>query len=155
MIGGGYDGYVMSQLRQLQRRHGARRASTFRSATPSHCGSRASATARDSFYSITDTDPADNCPHQKYADCKPGYNPGDERWAAGRVSALWKPTEALSVLLKVDGDYLDNGAYPADPFEDGFKTYQGTNTPNPHYTDLFHITANAPQGGWTASCGPR
>jgi iron complex outermembrane receptor protein len=103
--------------------------------------------ARGSFYSIQDTDPADNCPHQKYANCKPGYNPGDVRWGAGRVSALWKPTEALSVLLKVDGDYLDNGAYPADPFEDGFKTYQGTNTPNPHYTDLFHITANAPQGG--------
>ena len=103
--------------------------------------------ARDSFYSITDTDPADNCPHDKYANCKPGYNPGDEKWSAGRVSALWKPTEALSVLLKVDGDYLDNGAYPADPFEDGFKTYQGFGTPNPHYTDLFHITANAPQGG--------
>jgi iron complex outermembrane recepter protein len=101
--------------------------------------------ARGSFYSITDSDPLDNCPHDKYANCKPGYNPGDEKWGAGRVSALWKPTEALSVLFKVDGDYLDNGAYPADSFLDGFKTIGGVK--NPLYTDLFHITANAPQGG--------
>lgn len=103
--------------------------------------------ARGSWYSIKDTDPADNCPHQKYANCKPGYNPGDVRWGAGRISALWKPTDALTVLLKIDGDYLDNGAYPSDPFEDSFSTYQGTATPNTHKTDLFHITANAPQGG--------
>jgi iron complex outermembrane recepter protein len=146
VIGGGYDGYVMSSFGNydagmVQGGVNIPVSDTF-ALRISGFGS-----ARGSFYSIADTDPADNCPHDKYANCKPGYNPGDERWGAGRVSALWKPTEALSVLLKVDGDYLDNGAYPGDSFEDGFKTYQGLNTPNPHYSDLFHITANAPQGG--------
>ncbi len=146
VVGGGYDGYVMSGFGNydngmVQGAVNIPVSDTF-ALRVSGFGD-----ARGSFYSITDTDPADNCPHQKYANCKPGYNPGDVRWGAGRVSALWKPTDALTVLLKIDGDYLDNGAYPADSFEDGFRTYQGTNTPNPHYSDLFHITANAPQSG--------
>ena len=58
-------------------------------------------------------------------------NPGNARWAAGRISVLWKPSEALSALLKADFDHLDNGAYPADPF----------NAAN----DQFHLTANSPQ----------
>ena len=89
--------------------------------------------SRQSFYDITDANPADNCPHDKYAGCKPGYNPGNLRWAAGRFSLLWQPTSALTVSFKVDGDYLDNGAYPADP---------ATATGNP-----FHISANARQSG--------
>jgi len=102
---------------------------------------------RGSFFALKDTDPADNCPHQKYAGCKPGYNPGDTQWAAGRLSALWKPTDALTVSFKFDEDYLDNGAYPADSYLDGFRNYPGTNIPNPHYTDIYHATANAPQSG--------
>jgi iron complex outermembrane receptor protein len=58
-------------------------------------------------------------------------NPGKQRWGVGRISVLWRPTERLSVLLKTDLDYLNNGAYPADP----------VNSPN----DVFHITANTPQ----------
>lgn len=146
VIGGGYDGYVMSSFGNydagmVQGGVNIPVSDTF-ALRISGFGS-----ARGSFYSITDNDPLDNCPHDKYANCKPGYNPGDERWGAGRVSALWKPTEALSVLFKVDGDYLDNGAYPADSYLDGFRTYPGTNQANPHYSDIFHITANAPQGG--------
>ena len=48
-----------------------------------------------------------------------------------RLGVLWKPIPALSVLFKTDYNYLDLGAYPADP----------ATAPN----DLFHITANAQQ----------
>ncbi|MES1198599.1 MAG: TonB-dependent receptor [Pseudomonadota bacterium] len=58
-------------------------------------------------------------------------NPGDLRTYSARLSLLWKPTTDFSALLKIDGDYLDFGAYPADPITD-------TNDP-------FHLTANAPQ----------
>jgi len=33
---------------------------------------------------------------------------------SGRISLLWKPTSALTVLLKTDYDYLDNGGYFGD-----------------------------------------
>jgi iron complex outermembrane receptor protein len=146
VIGGGYDGYVMTGFGNyddgmVQGAVNLPVSDTFALRVSGF------SEARGSFYSITDSDPADNCPHQKYANCKPGYNPGDLRWGAGRVSALWKPIEPLTVSFKVDGDYLDNGAYPADSYLDGFRTYPGTNQPNPHYSDIFHITANAPQGG--------
>ena len=139
VIGGGYDGYVMSGFGNyddgmVQGAVNIPVSDTFALRVSGF------SEARGSFYSITDSDPADNCPHQKYANCKPGYNPGDIRWGAGRVSALWKPTEALTVLLKVDADYLDNGAYPSDLYLDGFRG-------SPTYSDIFHITANAPQGG--------
>ena len=100
---------------------------------------------RDTFYTITDSSPVDNCPGHKYAGCKPGYNPGDLRWGAGRISVLWKPTSALKVLVKYDADYLDNGAYPASNYYEGFKYWPyGSTTPNPHYSDIYHITANYP-----------
>src|ERR1700712_2345246 len=121
---------------------------------------------RDSFYSIQDrtttanttpgffTNAPDNCPAAKYDGCKPGFNPGDQRWAAGRVSVLWKPTDALTVSFKTDVDYLDNGAYPADPYTDrlpvgtlvpvhlGGGAALPSDTvllPNPQHNDLFHI----------------
>jgi len=73
------------------------------------------------------------------------YNPGDQQLFAGRVSLLWKPTDRLTVRFKTDADYLDMGAYPADPFTNRFKFLPvGSSTPNPNYTDLFDITANAP-----------
>ncbi|XHS78003.1 TonB-dependent receptor [Burkholderiaceae bacterium UC74_6] len=71
---------------------------------------------RDSFWTITGP-----------------YTGGDgsQNWLSGRVGALWKPSKALSVLLKTDFNRIDMGAYPADPVN-------STNDP-------FHITANAPQ----------
>ena len=51
--------------------------------------------------------------------------------ASGRFGLLWKPDDALSVLLKIDYNYLDFGAYPADP-------YYATE-------DLFNIGVNSPQ----------
>ena len=58
-------------------------------------------------------------------------NPGNLRTYSGRFGLLWKPNESLSVLWKTDFNYLDLGAYPADPFN------------STH--DLFDVTANSPQ----------
>ncbi|WP_267379439.1 MULTISPECIES: TonB-dependent receptor [unclassified Sphingomonas] len=90
---------------------------------------------RDSFYTITGPNGG-------------AYNgnKGDVREIAGRFSLLWKPTANLSVLSKTDIDYLDMGAYPADPYTDRFAVLPGTTTPNPNARDLFNITANSPQG---------
>ncbi|HET7562613.1 MAG TPA: TonB-dependent receptor [Rhodanobacteraceae bacterium] len=52
-----------------------------------------------------------------------------QRIRAARMSLLWKPNDALSVLFKTDYDHLDMGAYPSDP----------VNSPN----NPFDITANA------------
>jgi iron complex outermembrane receptor protein len=104
--------------------------------------------ARGSFYTITDSDPADNCPHHKYAGCKPGYNPGDLRWAVGRISALWQATDALKISVKYDADFLDYGAAPAIPFyqlQPVGSPVLPFGIPNPVHSDLFHATSNAPQ----------
>jgi iron complex outermembrane receptor protein len=91
---------------------------------------------RDGFYRITGPGGA------KYTG-----NNGDLREAAARISLLWKPTDRLSVLFKTDLDYLDMGAYPADPYTNRFRFLPyGSTTPNPNYRDLFDITANSPQG---------
>ncbi|HVP85973.1 MAG TPA: TonB-dependent receptor [Rhizomicrobium sp.] len=149
VIGGGYDGYVMASIGnytdgQLQGAVNIPVSDTFALRIAGF------GEARGSFYSITDNDPADNCPGGKYAGCKPGYNPGDMRWAAGRISALWKPTESLTVSFKYDADYLDNGAYPASPNYEALPTLNppfGTGQPNPYYSDIFHVTANAAMQG--------
>lgn len=157
-IGGGYGGYVQAQYGnyndgQLQGAINIPITDTL-AIRLSGFGE-----TRSSFFSVVDRDPADNCPGQKYDGCKPGYNPGDQRWAAGRLSVLWKPTDRLTVSLKFDADYLDNGGYIASPFTERFKTldpswlYPGTpaqvvapGTPNPHYSDLFHVSANYKSG---------
>jgi len=73
-------------------------------------------------------------------------NNGDLREAAVRFSFLWRPTSRLTILSKTDLDYLDMGAYPADPFRNRFRFFPvGSATPNPTFTDPFHITANSPQ----------
>ena len=77
---------------------------------------------RDSFYHVTGPNGG---PYNG--------NPGNLRAGAGRVSLLWKPDDALTVLLKTDYDYLDFGAYPASP-------YNST-------SDLFNIGVNSPQKG--------
>jgi iron complex outermembrane receptor protein len=56
---------------------------------------------------------------------------GQLRTKSGRIGLLWKPTAALTVLLKTDYNDINMGAYPADPVS-------ATNDP-------FIITANADQ----------
>ena len=73
---------------------------------------------RDSFYTVLG----------------PTNNPSS-RIAAVRFSVLWQPTENLSILWKNDLDYLDMGAYFADPYTDRLAT-------NPNHTDLFHVSSN-------------
>jgi iron complex outermembrane receptor protein len=72
--------------------------------------------SRDSFYDITGPWTGGN---------------GALRSHSARVGLLWKPDQALSVLLKTDYNSIDMGAYPADP----------VNSPN----SPFDITANADQ----------
>ncbi len=128
-IGGGYDGYGFAQYGNyndvdLQGALNIPISDTLAVRVA------ANGESRSSFYSIQDrtttantapgyfTSAPDNCPGAKYAGCKPGFNPGDQRWGAGRVSVLWTPTDSLTVSFKTDVDYLDNGAYPADPYTD-------------------------------------
>ena len=90
---------------------------------------------RDGFYDITGPGGADYT----------GDN-GDQRHAAGRVSLLWKPTEALSILSKTDLVYIDMGAYPAGPFRDSYRFFPiGSTTANPTFKDLFDLELNSPQ----------
>ena len=89
---------------------------------------------RDSFYHITGPGGA----HYP-------YNKGDLRMLAGRLSLLWKPINGLTITSKTDADYLDMGAYPADPYYHRFENLPATGAPNPTHTALFDITANAPQ----------
>ncbi|HSI17377.1 MAG TPA: TonB-dependent receptor [Sphingomonas sp.] len=88
---------------------------------------------RDGFYNVTGPTGAQ-------------YNAANNKLgiAAGRLSLLWKPSENFSVLSKTDLGYLDFGAYPATPYWQTFKTLPN-GTANPRYSDLFNITANAPQ----------
>jgi iron complex outermembrane recepter protein len=76
--------------------------------------------SRDSFYNITGPGGSEY-----------NGNPGKLRIGSVRLGLLWKPSDSLTVLFKTDYNYLNMGAYPADP-------YNATN-------DLFNITANAPQ----------
>jgi iron complex outermembrane recepter protein len=105
---------------------------------------------RDSFYTMIDRDPADACPGHKYVGCKPGYNAADNTWGAGRLSAVWHPTEALTISFKYDALYQDFGASPAIPYTELYPLGALTQplfVPNPrHNTDLFSVTANAPEG---------
>lgn len=75
---------------------------------------------RDSFYQFTGPNggPYDG-------------NPGNLRLVSARLSLLWKPIDSLTVSFKDDGNYLNMGAYPADPYYD-------TN-------DMFHLSANTAQ----------
>ena len=90
--------------------------------------------SRDSFYHISGP-----------GGLRYTFNKGNLRTYAMRFSLLWKPTDRLSVLSKTDVGHLDMGAYPADPYTNRFKVNPITGAPNPNYTDLFHISLNAPQ----------
>jgi iron complex outermembrane receptor protein len=142
-IDGGYDGYIMGNVGNYSE-VGAQGAVNI-PLTDTFAARMAFYTdRRDSFYDITDANPADNCPHNQYDGCKRGYNPGNVRWAAGRLSLLWKPTSALTVTFKYDAGYLDNGGYPADPAS--FANPADPYHPIPNKSDPFHISANAPEG---------
>jgi len=147
VIGGDYSGYVLGQYgnyndMQLQGAVNIPLTDTL-AIRVSGFGEK-----RDTFYKITDSDPADACPGNKYAGCKPGYNPGNLRESAGRLSVLWQPTAAFTASLKYDILYQDFGAAPAVPFSQLLPV--GTpvapyGVPNPyHDSNLFHVTANAP-----------
>jgi len=94
---------------------------------------------RDSFYHVTGPNGG---PYSG--------NPGKLRSYSGRLGVLWTPTEALTVLWKTDINNLNMGAYPADPYYHRFATIPGTGAVNPTQTDLFDITANAPQAAGRA-----
>jgi iron complex outermembrane recepter protein len=69
---------------------------------------------RDSFYHVTGN----------YTG-----HPGELKESNLRFSLLWQPIDALKVLFKTDYNYIDQGGFPADPFN-------ATNNP-------FKITSNA------------
>ncbi|MGN6514285.1 MAG: TonB-dependent receptor [Rhizomicrobium sp.] len=147
-IGGGYHGYVQGQYgnyndEQLQGAVNIPLTDTL-AIRVSGFGER-----RDTFYKIIDRDPADNCPNFKYAGCKPGYNPGNLREEAGRLSVLWQPTANFTASLKYDILYQDFGAAPAVPFSQLLPVgapVQPFGFLNPyHDKNLSHVTANAPE----------
>jgi iron complex outermembrane recepter protein len=57
-------------------------------------------------------------------------NPGRHHEADGRISFLWQPTDALTVVWKNDYSYIDHGGSPAGP-------YDGSTS------NLFHLTSDA------------
>jgi len=134
VIGGGYDGYVQGQVGNyndvgLQGAVNLPINDTL-AARVSFYGER-----RDSFYSL----------HAPSGGPYIGPS-GDLAWGAVRVGFEWKPTDRLTVLFKTDADFLDNGAYPADPYTDRFRFAPGTTTPNPFFTNsLFKIPAQGDQ----------
>ncbi|HWA89491.1 MAG TPA: TonB-dependent receptor [Rhizomicrobium sp.] len=152
VLGGGYDGYVQSQYgnyNDVQLQGAVNIPITDDLAVRfSGFGER-----RDSFYTIIDRDPADNCPGFKYVGCKPSYKNADLNEAAGRVSVLWQPTEALKVSLKYDALYQDFGAALAVPYSQllpvgaPVQPFAAFGYTNPyHDSSLYHITSNAPDG---------
>jgi iron complex outermembrane receptor protein len=149
ILGGGYDGYATAQYgnyndAQLQGAVDIPIDDTL-AVRLSAFGER-----EDSFYNVTDSDPADNCPGDKYAGCKPGYNAGDLNEAAARISVLWKPTSALTVSFKYDALYQDFGASFAVPYSQVLPLGAPVapyGIPNPYHNgNLFDVTANAPEG---------
>lgn len=134
VIGGGYNGFIQGQVGNYAD-FGLQGATNIPISDTLAARLAFYGETRDSFYSIRGT-PATG-PFNG--------NPGDVHWGAGRFSLLWKPNSQLTVLFKTDLDYLDSGAYPADPYTDRYRFAPGTTTPNPYYTDLFHITGDADQ----------
>ena len=134
VIGGGYDGYVQGQAGNysdfgLQGAVNLPIDDTL-AARVAFYGER-----RDSFYNLRTSSGTQT----------PGSN-GDVNWGAGRLSLLWKPNERLTVSLKTDIDYLDNGVIPLSPYTNKYKLIPGTTTPNPFYNpSLFKFQSNAPQ----------
>ena len=118
-IGGGYSGYFQAQVGNFSD-YAVQGAVNVPISDTLAARFAFNGESRDSFYNVTGPNGG-------------GYagNPGNVRIGSGRIGLLWKPNDSLSVLLKTDFNYLNLGAYPADP-------YNSTN-------DLFNIGVNAPQ----------
>ena len=121
VIGGGFDGYAQAQAGNFTD-FALQGAINLPISDTLAARFAFDSETRDSFYHVTGPNGG---PYNG--------NPGNLRAGAGRVSLLWKPDDALTVLLKTDYDYLDFGAYPASPY----------NSPD----DLFNIGVNSPQKG--------
>jgi len=119
IIGGGYNGYIAGQLGNYSD-FGTQGAVNVPLSDTLAARVAFNTETRDSFYTF-------HGPGGSHYNS----NPGDLRLYSARLSLLWQPSSALSVLWKTNGDYLDFGAYPADPFN-------ATNDP-------FHLTANSQQ----------
>jgi iron complex outermembrane receptor protein len=119
-IGGGFDGYLQAQAGNYSD-YGVQGAVNLPISDTLAARFAFNTEDRDSFYHITGPGGA------SYTG-----NPGNLRAYSARIGLLWRPSDALSILWKTDVNYLDMGAYPADPY----------NAPE----DMFHITANSPQG---------
>lgn len=118
-IGGGFDGYTQVQLGNYSD-YGLQGAINLPISDTLAARAAFNIEDRDSFYSITGPNGT------AYTG-----NPGNLREYSMRLGLLWKPTDALSVLWKTDLNYVDMGAYPADPFD--------------ATEPLFDIGANSPQ----------
>jgi len=119
VIGGDYSGYIVGQLGNYND-FGAQGAINLPISDTLAARFAFNYDQRDSFYSFKG--PGGTPYHG---------NPGDMMIASGRLSVLWRPNASFSLLLKTDFNYLDYGAYPADPVN-------ATNDP-------FELTANSPQ----------
>jgi len=118
-IGGGYDGYLVGQVGNYSD-FGLQGAVNLPMGDTLAMRFAFNTEVRDSFYHIAGPNggPYDS-------------NPGNLRTYSGRIGLLWKPIDGLSVLWKTDLNYIDIGAYPADPY----------NAPE----DMFHVGFNAPE----------
>ncbi|HEY0745284.1 MAG TPA: TonB-dependent receptor [Steroidobacteraceae bacterium] len=119
VIGGGYHGYLQAQVGNYSD-FALQGAVNLPISDTLAARLAFNGESRDSFYHITGPNGG---PYTG--------NPGKLRIGSGRLGLLWKPNDALTVLFKTDFNYLNLGAYPADP-------YNSTN-------DLFNISANSPQ----------
>ncbi len=119
VIGGGYKGYMSGQVGNYTD-FALQGAVNLPISDTLAARFAFNAESRDSFYKFTG-------PNGGAYD----GNPGKLRIGSGRIGLLWKPDDALTVLFKTDFNYLNLGAYPADPYYD-------TNNP-------FSLTANSPQ----------
>jgi iron complex outermembrane receptor protein len=119
VIGGDVGGYVQAQIGNLLD-FGLQGAVNLPISDTLAARFAFSSEARDSFYNVTGPNGTEY-----------NGNPGRMRIVSGRIGLLWKPNEDLTVSLKTDFNYLNFGAYPADPY----------NTTE----DLFNIGVNSPQ----------
>jgi iron complex outermembrane recepter protein len=108
-IGGGFDGYVMANAGNyaelgVQGAVNIPISDTFAMRVAGYFD------RRDTFYQITNNDPATNNGNTEYrAHSVPQFG-------ALRVSFLWKPVESWSFMFKTDNDYMDNGPLPAGTY---------------------------------------
>jgi iron complex outermembrane recepter protein len=133
IIGGGYNGYINANVGNYAE-FGAQGAVNLPVSDTFAARIALYGTRRQAFYDTTGPGGAEYT-----------GNEGDVRQLAGRLSLLWRPTPGLSILSKTDLVYLDQGAYPATPFANFYRTIPGTTTPNPNFSDLFDNQANSPQ----------